>query len=45
MHIYIYIWVTRGRVFLCLSSDLVHKGITLAYFVFLEELSGACSQL
>ena len=37
--------VTRGHIFLCLSPDLVHKGITLAYFVFLEELSRACSQL
>ena len=41
----IYIWVTRGHIFLRLSPDLVHKGITLAYFVFLEELSRACSQL
>ena len=41
----IYIRVTRGHIFLCLSPDLVHKGITLAYFVFLEEPSRACSQL
>ena len=42
---WIKIWITQGHIFLCLSPDLVHKGITLAYFVFLEELSLACSQL